>query len=100
LLVFYGVQQIIFLTCGFRHKIKYRGKIAKWLWFLDPLKGEPDYINERISQYSLRDKLPSMSTLLSMKELECLEILAITHYLLILNYIDSIKMLLNVTLKL
>ena len=79
------------LTWGFRYKIKSRGKIAKWLQFFDPLKGEPDYINEGIRHSSLRDKLPSMITLLFKKELESLEILAITHYLLILNYVDSIK---------
>ena len=32
-----------------------------------------------------------MNALLSIKELKSLEILAITHYLLVLTYIDSIK---------
>jgi hypothetical protein len=92
--IFAGIlwgSTIPILTWGFRYKIKFRGKIAKWLRFFDPLKGEPEFINDGIRHYSLRDKLPSMSTLLSMKELESLEILAITHYLLVLNYIDSIK---------
>ena len=99
-MVFYRGTTIPILKCSFRYKIKPRGKIAKWLRFFDPLKGEPDYINEWIRHYNLMDKLSNMSTLLSMKELESLEILAITPYLLILNYLDSIKMLLNVTLKL
>ena len=55
------------LVWGFRYKIKFRGKIAKYLRFFDPLKGEPDYIDDGIRNYSSRDKLPSMNTLLSIK---------------------------------
>jgi hypothetical protein len=79
------------LAWGFRYKIKFRGRIEKWLRFFDPLKGEPNYINDGIRYYRSRDRLPSMNALLSIKELKSLEILAITHYLLVLNYIDSIK---------
>jgi len=82
---------ISYSSLGFRYKIKFRGKIAQLLRFFDPLKGEPNYINDGIRHYRSRDRLPSMNALLAIKELKSLEILAITHYLLVLNYIDSIK---------
>jgi hypothetical protein len=79
------------LTWGFRYKLKFRGKIAKYLRFFDPLKGEPYYIDDGIRHYSSRDMLPSMNLLLSNNDLKKLEILSITHYLLILNYKNAIK---------
>lgn len=80
------------MVWGFRYKIKFRGKIAKYLRLFDPLKGDPDYIDgDRIRHYGSRDQLPSMNALLSIKELRSLEILAITHYLLILNHKDDLK---------
>ena len=63
------------LVWGFRYKIKFRGKIAKHLRFFDPLKGEPDYINDGIRYYNSRDKLPSMNDLLSNKDLKSLKFL-------------------------
>lgn len=90
-MVSYGGSIFPILVWGFRYKIKFRGKFAKYLRFFDPLKGEPDYINDGIRYYNSRDKLPSMNILLSNKDLKSLEILGITCYLLILNYRNAIK---------
>lgn len=88
--IFWGTT-IPILTWGFRYKIKFRDTIEKYLRFFDPLKGEPYYIDNGIRNYSSRDTLPSMNLLLSNTDLKKLEILSITHYLLILNFKNAMK---------
>jgi uncharacterized protein (UPF0216 family) len=60
------------------------------LHLYDPFKGFPDIEKDGKRHYFSRTGLPDLHTLLSIKDLESVEILSITSYLLVLNHIDDI----------
>jgi hypothetical protein len=86
------------LSWGFRDKIKL-GKFAKILHLHDPLLGSPSWIDKGRRRYEFRSQLPSLDSILSIKNLQRVDTLSISSYTITLEYIESIKKALNRDVK-
>jgi hypothetical protein len=82
------------LSWGFRDKIKL-GKFAKILHLHDPLLGSPSWIDKGRRRYEFRSQLPSLDSILSIKNLKRVDILSVSSYITTIEYIESINKALN-----